>query len=275
MATGRLAGKRALVTGAGTGIGKGIALEFAKEGAAVALHYSKSPADPVVHEIEAAGGKAKAFQADFRQMEPVQQLATEAVEFLGGLDILVNNAGITFNEPYGQITQEQFDTLYSVNVRAGFFLGQYVLPHLIDSGDAAIINLTSVHGYAGMTEHAIYAGTKGAIIAETRVMAIELGQKGVRVNAIAPGWVAVEGHDLVRGHAIDLEEAGEGQPCGFVGLPKDIGRLAVFLASEDARYFCGQTFICDGGMLAVMPLTGDFTEPRADKFGRRYVGDNT
>src|SRR5687767_11789751 len=122
----RMEGNRVLVTGAGTGIGRGVALEYAREGAAVALHYSHSSsgAESAVEEILKAGGKATAIKADFARVEPVQQLAREAVDFLGGLDVLVNNAGITMNMPFKQVTPEQFDRLYHVNVRAQFFLTQ-------------------------------------------------------------------------------------------------------------------------------------------------------
>ena len=134
-----------------------------------------------------------------------------------------------------------------------------------------MINLTSVHGFAGMTEHSVYAGTKAAIIAQTRVIALELGQKGVRVNAIAPGWIFTENHRRTLGEAFNVEEAGKANPSGFVGKPRDIGRLAVFLATEDSRYIVGQTLVCDGGQLAILPLTGDFRDPRVAKWGDRYV----
>ena len=273
--SGRLAGKRALVTGAATGIGKGIALEFAKQGADVALHYSHESAEPVVRDIAAAGGKAKAFQADFRDLAEVKRLATEATDFLGGMDILVNNSGITFNTRFEDVTPEIFDALYAVNVRGGYFLTQYALPHLLETGDAAVIHLASVHGYAGMTEHTVYAGTKGAIVAETRVMALELGQRGIRVNAIAPGWIFVESHRAQMGDDFDVDEEGKACPAGFLGTANDIANLAVFLACKESRYILGQTFVCDGGQLSIMPLTGDFRDVRPERWGRDYVQPTT
>jgi NAD(P)-dependent dehydrogenase (short-subunit alcohol dehydrogenase family) len=270
---GRLQGKRVMVTGAGTGIGRGVALEFAREGAAVALHYARDRAGAVsaVDEILSHGGEARAFEADFRDIAPVRQLAQDATAFLGGLDVLVNNAGITLNIPFEEVTPEQFDTLYHVNVRAQFFLTQALLPSLAESGKGAVINITSVHAFGGVTEHSVYAGTKGAIVAYTRELSLELIQRRVRVNAIAPGWVFVENHRKVLGESFDVEAAGRSLPVGFIGESIDIGRLAVFLASDESRYIIGQTVICDGGQTAVLPLTGDFRERKKVRWGRDYV----
>ena len=268
-----VSGKRVLVTGAGTGVGTGVALEFAKAGASVALHYSRSDegAKQAVAEIRDAGGIAEMFQADFSTLEQVRRLGLEAVEFLGGHDVLVNNAGITTNVPFEDVTEEQYDLLYNVNIKAQFFLTQTVLPELEKSPGAAVINLTSVHAFAGMTEHSIYAGTKGAIVAFTRELSLELIQKGVRVNAIAPGWVDVPNQHTVMGEDFDWEDAQKTVPVGFIGQPSDIGQLAIFLASDQSRYILGQTIIADGGQLAIMPNTGDFRERRDYQFGQGYV----
>ena len=270
--TRRMESKRVLVTGSGTGIGRGVALEFAREGAAVVLHYAHSEAGAAsaVDEIRSAGGTAEAFQADLADIEQVRALASQAIEFLGGLDVLVNNAGITMNKPFLQVTPEQFDTLYDVNIRGMYFLTQAAVPTMIEQGTGAVINLTSVHAFAGMTEHTIYAGTKAAIVGFTRVLALELATKGVRVNAIAPGWILVENHLKVLGE-FDQQSAGSTIPAGVIGAPHDIGKLALFLASDESRYIVGQTLVIDGGMLAIMPLSGDFREPRQEQWGQGYV----
>ncbi len=270
--TGKMEGKRVLVTGSGTGIGRGVALEFAKEGAAVVLHYAHSEggAASAVDEIRRAGGKADAFKADLGEIEEVRTLAARARDFLGGIDVLVNNAGITMNRPFLQVTPEQFDTLYNVNIRGMFFLTQAVAPGMIEQGDGAVVNLTSVHAFAGMTEHTVYAGTKAAIVGFTRVLALELAQKGVRVNAIAPGWILVENHLKVLGD-FDQEAAAGEIPAGVLGAPHDVGKLAIFLASEENRYIVGQTVVIDGGQLAIMPNTGDFRETRQEQWGQGYV----
>lgn len=268
----RMNGKRVLVTGSGTGIGREVALEFAREGATVALHYAHSAegARSAVEEVRRAGGTATAIRADLSHVEEARRLAAEAVEFLGGLDVLVNNAGITMNRPFEMVTPEQFDTLYHVNVRAQFFLTQSVLPAMLRSGRGAIVNMTSIHAIEGHTEHSVYAGTKGAIVAYTRALAIELAPKGIRVNAIAPGAVPVESH-LRAAPGSDPKAVGRLIPIGFAGEPRDIAKVAVFLASEDARYIVGQTLVVDGGTTSWMPFSEGFRRPMDAQFGRGYV----
>jgi NAD(P)-dependent dehydrogenase (short-subunit alcohol dehydrogenase family) len=270
-----MTGKRVLVTGAGTGIGRGMALAFARAGAAVAVHYSHSAAgaEATVAEIVAGGGTAAAFAADFSAIDPLQEMARQAVAFLGGLDILVNNAGITMNMPFDKVTAEQFDLLYSVNVRAPFFLTQACLPALETRG-GVIINTSSIHAYEGYTEHAVYAGTRGAIVSFTRQLAIELAPRGVRVVGLAPGAVPVDNHFKAM-PGVDpqqmIADCGNGIPCGFAGTPEDIANVAVFLASPAARYIVGQTLIVDGGTTSWMPFGEGFKQPMDASFGTGYV----
>ena len=275
MSTTDLSGKRALITGSGTGIGRQIALCFARQGAAVAVHYSHSAAgaEAVVREITHGGGKAEAFKAGFGEVAPLQAMAREAAAFLGGVDVLVNNAGITMNRPFAQTSVEQFDTLYAVNVRAPFFLSQALLPELEES-KGVIINISSVHAYEGCTEHSVYAGTRGAIVSFTRQLAIELAPRGVRVAGIAPGAVPVDSHfksmsDVERQQAI--QDCGKGIPCGFAGTPEDIAGVVIFLASDAARYIVGQTLVVDGGTTSWLPFGEQFKQPMSIQFGRGYV----
>lgn len=267
--------KRVLVTGSGTGVGRGIALEFARRGAAVAVHYSQSAAgaEATVKEIVAAGGKAAAFKADFREVAPLEALAREAAAFLGGLDVLVNSAGITMNRPLAKTTVEQFDTIYAVNVRAPYFLCQAVLPEL-EKSRGVIINISSIHAYEGCTEHSVYAGTRGAIVSFTRQLAIELAPRGVRVAGLAPGAVPVPSH-FKSTPGVDMEQAirefGKSIPCGFAGTPQDVGNVAVFLASDEARYIVGQTLVADGGTTSWMPFGEQFKQPMKAQFGLGYV----
>lgn len=267
--------QRVLVTGAGTGIGRGIALAFARQGAAVAVHYSHSAAgaEGVVKEITDGGGKAAAFKADFAEVGPLRTLAKDATAFLGGLDVLVNNAGVTMNRPFDKSTAEQFDRLYAVNVRAPYFLTQAVLAEL-EKSRGVVVNLSSIHAYEGYTEHSIYAGTRGAIISFTRQLAVELAPRGVRVVGIAPGAVPVENHFKAMpgvDPATAIEGTGKLIPCGFAGTPADIGNVAVFLASEGARYVVGQTLVADGGTTSWMPFGEQFKQPMTTQFGQGYV----
>ncbi|MDP7396457.1 MAG: SDR family oxidoreductase [Lentisphaeria bacterium] len=269
----RMKGKRVLVTGSGTGIGRGMALEFAREGAAVALHYAHSDkgALSAVAEIRRAGGSAEAFEADFNDVGQAKELPIKAAEFLGGLDVLVNNAGITMNRPFTDVTPEQYDTLYDVNVRAMFFAAQSAAVTMIEQGAGAIINISSGHAFAGAVEHSVYAGTKAAIVGFTRTLAVELIQKGIRVNAIASGWVLVENQRAMIPEDFDEEQAGLVLPAGFIGEARDIGRVAIFLASDEARYIIGQTLVCDGGQTSLMAAAGDFRKPGTDIYGKGYV----
>lgn len=246
-------GARVLVTGAGTGIGRGIALAFGHAGAKVALHYSHSSkgALEAVEEIRAAGGTAEAFRADFDDVEAVQRLGREAAEYLGGIDVLVNNAGITYFCPIAETTPEQFDRLYHVNVRAPYFLVQSVLPAMRAQGKGAIINISSIHAFAGFQEHTVYAGTRGAIVAFTRSLAIELAHEGIRVAGVAPGGVVVENYAALYQN-YSREAQARSIPAGFVGKPDDIARAVLFLASDDARYVVGHTLIVDGGTTSWM-----------------------
>jgi NAD(P)-dependent dehydrogenase (short-subunit alcohol dehydrogenase family) len=191
---GKLAGKRALITGSGTGIGREIALEFSREGADVALHYGRSQqgAQSALETIHAMGRRATALRANFENADEALDLAERAIGFLGGIDCLVNNAGICVNKPFLRLTRPVFDTLINVNLRSPFFVSQRVVQHMLEHGGGAICNLTSIHGLQGAPEHSAYAATKGAIIAYTRALAVELAHKGIRLNAIAPGWVTVE-----------------------------------------------------------------------------------
>jgi NAD(P)-dependent dehydrogenase (short-subunit alcohol dehydrogenase family) len=268
-----MAGKKVLVTGAGTGIGRGVALEFAAEGAAVVLHYSHSRegADSAVAEIQRGGGRARALQADFRDAAEARALPGQAADFLGGLDVLVNNAGITMNQPFLETTVEQYDTIFNVNMRAMFFAAQGAAEIMVSAGRGAVVNISSVHAYGAMVEHAVYAATKAAIVGFTRTLALELIQQNVRVNCIASGWVLVENQRKLLGPEFDAAQAGLDLPCGFIGEARDIGRLAIFLASDEARYIVGQTLLCDGGQSIVLPCTPNFRAPGDLQWGQGYV----
>jgi NAD(P)-dependent dehydrogenase (short-subunit alcohol dehydrogenase family) len=269
-------GRRVLVTGSGTGIGREIALEFGRTGADVALHFAheSNGAATAAAQIREMGGKAAAFKADFSNLEEVSQLGEQAIAFLGGVDALINNAGITFNKPFLEVTRDQYDRLYDVNMRAQFFLTQAAAKNMLTHGGGAVCNITSIHALAGAPEHSVYAGTKGAIVAYTRALAVELAHQGIRVNAIAPGWVTVENYrNAIPGFDETQSEqaAAEKVPLGRSGQKLEIAKLAVFLCSDDAGYIVGQTIIADGGTTSLMSLISDFRNRSTASFGKGYV----
>lgn len=272
-ASGRMKGRRVLVTGAGTGIGRGVALELAREGAVVALHYQHSAAGAqgAVEEILAGGGRAVALQADFRDAVSARDLPARAAQALGGLDVLVNNAGITMNQPFLDTTIEQYDTLFDVNIRAMFFATQGAARIMAAQGGGAVVNISSVHAYGALTEHSVYAATKSAIVGFTRTLSVELIQKNIRVNCVASGWVFVENQRKLAPEDFDEETAGLVLPAGFIGKARDIGRLVLFLASEESRYVIGQTILCDGGQTTLLPCTPSFRTPGETRYGQGYV----
>jgi NAD(P)-dependent dehydrogenase (short-subunit alcohol dehydrogenase family) len=252
----RLQGKRALVTGSGTGIGREVALELARQGAEVVLHYSRSRdgAESAVEEIKADGGRASLFRANLANVDECFGLVDHAASFLGGLDVLINNAGITDIVAFDDVTPEQFDQIYAVNIRGQFFTAQRAARHMSDGG-GAIVNMASVHGLAGAPGYSVYAGTKGAIMAWTREVAIELAPKKIRVNAIAPGWIVVPSHYAL--YENYSPEAGAKQiPWGRVGVPLDIAKACAFLASDEADFIVGAVIVVDGGVMALMPIAG-------------------
>jgi NAD(P)-dependent dehydrogenase (short-subunit alcohol dehydrogenase family) len=242
-----LSGKTALVTGASRGIGRASALALAKAGAQVLVHYStgEKAAAAVVAEIRQAGGRAEKVAADLRAPDGPHALATRVRAIVGDrLDILVANAGISKAATIEETTVEDFDDLFAVNVRAPYFLVQQLLPTLCK--DSSIVLLSSLAAHATVGTLSAYAATKGAIDTLVKHFASALGDRGIRVNAVAPGVVDTDMSKFAR------SDAGRDFTLGIQALkriaqPDDIGAAVVFLASDDARWITGDTLRVDGG----------------------------
>jgi len=244
---GALAGRAVLVTGAGLGIGQGIAIELARQGAQVAVHYAGSAAGAAatLAEITALGGDGFTIQGNLRQVSECQRVVDAAVDRLGGLDILINNAGVTRSQSVADTTEALYDEMFELNVKGYFFCAQRAIPALGHSEHGVIVNISSVHGRRGLANHVAYAATKGAITGFTQTLAIELVPRGIRVNAIGPGVIEVPRYFDRPGYT--REAMGARVPLGRVGLPPDIATVAAFLASDGAGYLTGQVIYVDGG----------------------------
>ena len=251
--SGRLVGRKALVTGADSGIDRAAAIAFAREGADVALVYLPSEdadAREVMQLIEAEGRKAVALPGDIKDEAFCRKLVDDAVKGLGGLDILVNNAGKQVTQPHiGDITSEQFDQTLKTNIYAMFWITKAAEPHLPPG--AAIINTASVQAYKPSEALLDYATTKAAIIAFTKALSKQMISKGVRANAVAPGpfWTPLQPSG---GQTQDkLEHFGEQSAFGRPGQPVELAPVYVLLASQEASYITGEVYAATGGSEAV------------------------
>ncbi len=272
----KLLGRRALVTGSDTGIGREIALEFARQGADVVLHYShhQDGASSAAEEIKSTGRRAVVFGADFNDLDQTIALANHAIEALGSINCLVNNAGVSFNRPFLKMEPDHVNKLFNINFRGQYFITQTVVKNMLEHDGGTICNLASIHGLQGAPEHSAYAATKGAIISYTRALGVELAHRGIRINAIAPGWITTENYyKVIPGftEAGAKKTAENAVPVARYGLPIDVARLATFLCSDDAGFLVGQTIVLDGGTVSLMSLISDFRTESASKFGEEYI----
>ena len=249
----RLKDKIAIVTGAGSGIGRACALALIREGAHVVLVGRRK--DRIEEVAREAGGSALPLAADVSKRAEIERVIERTVNAFGGVNVLVNNAGILYPGTAEQITEQQWDETFNTNVRGLWLLSCAVLPHMRKAGGGSIINMASVLGINGARNRAAYAASKGAVVLLTKCMAIDHGRENIRVNAICPSFVETEltatylknvpDPDAVRGERIRVH------PIGRLGQPEDMAGLTVYLASDESSWVTGAVFPVDGGYLAV------------------------
>ncbi|MEK5531154.1 3-oxoacyl-[acyl-carrier-protein] reductase [Viridibacillus sp. FSL R5-0468] len=245
----KLEGKTAVVTGASRGIGRAIALELAEQGARVVVNYSgsQSKAEEVVAEITGNGGEAIAVQANVADADEVTALMKAATDTFGSLDILVNNAGITRDNLLMRMKERDWDDVMNTNLKGVFLCTKAVSRQMMKQRAGRIINVASIVGVSGNAGQANYVAAKAGVIGLTKTTAKELAARNIYVNAVAPGFIATEMTDEL---PAEVKDQMLGQiPLAKLGDPKDVAKVVLFLASDDASYITGQTIHVDGGMV--------------------------
>ncbi len=247
----RLAGKRAVITGSGRGIGRAIAVRFAAEGADVAINDLdiQGEARQTLEQVEAQGRKGILIQADLAQTDQARRMIDEAFAQLGPIDILVNNAGIEKRAMFVDVREEDYDQVLDVNLKGAFFTTQaFVRQLLAAKRPGKVIHISSVHEELPFPGFSTYCASKGGMQLLTRDMAVELGPYGITVNGIAPGAIATEINRTLLDDRPRLARLLEQIPLGRMGKPEDVAAVAAFLASSDADYVSGSTYYVDGGL---------------------------
>lgn len=244
-----LENKTAIITGATRGIGRGIAVEFAKQGANVAFTFSSSvdAANTLEIELNALGIKAKGYQSNAAEFETAQELAKEILKEFGSIDVLVNNAGITKDNLLMRISEDDFDKVIEVNLKSVFNMTKAVIRPMMKQRSGSIINMSSVVGLKGNAGQSNYAASKSGILGFSKSVALELGSRNIRSNVIAPGFIETEMTDKLDEAIVDGWR--NSIPLKRGGTPEDIANACVFLASDMSSYITGQTLSVDGGML--------------------------
>lgn len=244
----RLQNKVAIVTGGGTGIGRGIALMFAKEGAKVVVAGRRmEPLNEVTNTIKTAGGEALAVQTDVSLVDQVEAMFKQTMDKYGRVDILVNNAGIYLPHDAVSATEEEWNKVISIDLKSVWLCSKVVIPQMINQGGGKIINIASIAGLVGFAGSAFYCATKGAVVNLTREMALDYASKKININAIAPGVIESE---MTKPFLTDenyTKSLLDQTPVGRIGKPEDIAYGAVYLASDESSFVTGHILVIDGG----------------------------
>jgi 3-oxoacyl-[acyl-carrier protein] reductase len=244
----RLEDKIVVITGGGSGIGRETAKVLAKEGAKVVVaDINMKGCEETVGEIRDSGGEAFAVQLDVSDRRQSRRMIADTVERYGRVDVLINNAGITQDALISKMTQEQWDTVLSVNLTGPFNCAQAVVDVMIEQGGGAIVNAASVVGLYGNVGQANYAATKAGLVGMTKALAKELGRKGIRVNAVAPGFIVSPMTAEVPEKVLQIMR--DKTPLRALGEPRDVANAYLFLASDEARYITGAVLSVDGGLV--------------------------
>lgn len=244
----RLKDKVCIVTGAGRGIGKEIAVTFASEGAKVVVaELDEQSGQATAAEIHDKGWESTFVKVDVTDRDSVKAMVDVAVEKYGRIDVLVNNAGITADALLVKMTEEQWDKVIAVNLKGVFNCTQAVAPKMVEQGSGCIITISSVVGLYGNVGQTNYSATKAGVIGMTKTWAKELGRKGIRANAVAPGFIITEMTAKMPQKILDMMK--EKTPLGRLGLPKDVANAVLFLASDEASFVNGAVLSVDGGIV--------------------------
>lgn len=243
----RLIGKVAIITGAGQGIGRMIAMRLAAEGASVVIgDVNTETAWETAQEIETKGGNAVSIKLDVTKRNDVEEITRLALEKFGKIDILVNNAGIYPNSPIVDMKEEEWDLVMDINLKGTFLCSQAAARQMIIQGKGVIINIASVDAKTRTLKNAHYAASKAGVISFTRTLAGEVAEHHIRVNAVSPGWIA---NDPSKVNTQRWQEAIKDIPVGRLGTPNDVAEAVLFLVSDAASYITGEVLDVNGGMV--------------------------
>ena len=248
----RLAGRKVLVTGSSKGIGRGIAVRMAQEGADVAINYNTDPkgAEEALADVQAFGRRGAMFKANLGEVAEVDDLVARSIDALGGLDVLVNNAGIERHAAFWDVSEAEYDAVLNVNLKGVFFATQAFVRHSRASGHGGkVINISSVHEDLAFPNFAPYCASKGALRMLARTLAVELGPLGITINNIAPGAIEtpinaklLNSPEMMKALLVNIS-------LNRLGKPNDVAGVAAFLASSDSDYMTGSTVLVDGGLM--------------------------